>query len=208
MKPRSLSGQCWRVMRLPALIALVLLSSGVFSSAFAAPVHEHPSAATTCCVENRTTLQLNEVWRVEATSFRPPPSAANQGAAGEPHTSMTALRFDGQQWQTAFTSKFAGAYNAHLNVRQDITYGNQPVALLDFQLGAALETLTVYGLKDEHISVLQTLEAGAFEWSFDPRRGTVALIALPASPGDEAIVYRWNGQRFVERPTGRNTKAR
>ena len=85
---------------------------------------------------------MNDVWRVEATSFRPP-SAANQGAASEPHTSLTALRFDGQQWQTAFTSEFAGAYNAHLNVRHDITYSNQPVALLDFQLGAALETLTI-----------------------------------------------------------------
>ena len=177
-------------------------------SASAAPVHDQPSAATTCCVENRTTLQLNEVWRVEATSFRPPPSAADQGAGSEPHTVLSALRFDGRQWQTAFTSEFAGAYNAHLNVRHDITYGNQPVALLDFQLGAALETLTVYGLKDDHLAVLQTLEAGAFEWSFDPRRGTVALIALPASPGDGTITYQWNGQRFVERRAGRTTKAR
>ena len=207
MKPRSLSGQCWRVMRLPALIALVLLNCGVFSSASAAPVHEQPSAATTCCIENRTTLQLNEVWRVEATSFRPP-SAANQGTAGEPRTLLSAARFDGQQWQTALTSEFAGAYNAHLNVRHDITYGDQPVALLNLQLGAALETLTVYGLKDEHITVLQTLEAGAFEWSFNPRRGTVALIALPASPGDGTITYQWNGQRFVERRAGRTTKAR
>ena len=125
-------------MRSPALVALVLLSGG-FSSASAAPIHEQPSAATTCCVENRTTLQLNEVWRVEATSFRPPPSAADQGAGSEPHTVLSALRFDGRQWQTAFTSEFAGAYNAHLNVRHDITYGNQPVALLDFQLGAALD---------------------------------------------------------------------
>ena len=198
MKPRSLSGQCWRVMRLPALIALVLLSSGVFSSASAAPIHEQSSDATTCCVENRTTLKLNDVWRVEVTSFRPP-SAAYEGTVGEPHTLLTAARFDGQQWQTAFSSEFAGAYNAHLNVRHDITYGNQPVALLDFQLGAALETLTVYGLKDEHITVLQTLEVGAFEWSFDPRRGTVALIALPANLGDETITYQWNGQRFIAR---------
>ena len=206
MKPRSFSGQCWRVMRSPALVALILLSSG-FSSASAAPIHEQPSTATICCVENRTTLELNEEWRVEATSFRPS-SAANQGTAGEPHTLLTAARFDGQQWLTAFSSEFAGAYNAHLNVRHDITYGNQPVALLDFQLGAALETLTVYGLKDEHITALQTLEAGAFEWSFDPRRGTVALIALPANPGDETITYQWNGQRFIERSAGRSARTR
>lgn len=198
MKALSSSGQRWRVMHLPALVALVLLSGGT-STASAAPIHEQPSAATTCCVENRTTIKLNDVWRVEATSFRPPPTVSNQGATGEPHTTLTASRFDGRQWQTALDSEFASAYNAHLNVRHDLTYGKHPVALLDFQFGTAFATLTVYGLKDDHIAVLQTLEAGAFEWSFDPRRGTVALIALPANPGDETLTYQWNGRRFVEK---------
>jgi hypothetical protein len=162
----------------------------------------HPSE-----FENYTTQLLQEKWIVGASSKRGKGEESNTKEGGEPNSELFALFRDNNQWKEVFRRQFPGAYNARLSTNTRLRYGGNPIAIFQAQEGAAVESIEVYGLKDDQLILLQSLEAGAFVWAFDDSKSESILVGIPHGKGDEILYYSWNGRQFEKRSKPGRRKA-
>lgn len=153
-----------------------------------------PSGLDPADFENHSSLRLDEDWIVGASSKWI--KAASNGPA-EPVSELHALHRENGKWKEVFRRELPSSYNARVsvvrNVRRDV-----PLVFFLSQQGAALETLSVYTVDSGAYKLIQSLEAGGFEWSFDEKRGLSALVAIPWENGEKPVLYTWDGQRFSE----------
>ncbi len=140
--------------------------------------------------ENYTMLHLDPGWVITVSSTSP----TSGGAKSEIH----AYQFGNVQWKQVFTKIIPETYNARGEIRRDMSYRGHPIAVVRIQHGAEAETLQVYGLSGGTLKLVQTLDAGAFEWNYDTGRfnGKVALSAIPSGMADPAVTYIWDGGKF------------
>jgi hypothetical protein len=137
--------------------------------------------------ENCSISHINATWIVAAHSER----LDDQNTRSE----ILAYRFENNKWKQMFSKAFDDAYNARIELRNDMRIQDNPIIVLWIQYGAAYEALEIYAIEAGSIHHVQTLEAGGFEWAHRTKDSRASLIAYPANPG-EKIFYIWNGVRF------------
>jgi hypothetical protein len=118
---------------------------------------------------------------------------------GEAKTYLLAYRNMNEQWQEIFHKIYPNAYNPRIELRRDLQYHKQPIIIFKVQFGAAAETLAVYGINEQTIQLLQSLESGMFEWCFSSKDKVTNLVAIPGAVTDEPKHFWWNGQTFQEK---------
>lgn len=107
----------------------------------------------------------------------------------------TFVRKDGA-WVRLHERHVDSAYNPRLELRSDLRSEGRPIALLKYQFGAALEVLDVYAVRSNTLTRIQSLEAGAFEWSSSSRDGATPLVAIPGSMDSQKTFYVWKSNQF------------
>jgi hypothetical protein len=140
--------------------------------------------------ENFTTVKLTSGLYVSAFSER----LEN----GEGRSEFGAYRFDGKETKQVFSKVYDSAYDARIEIRYNMQYLNQPVVLLRINYGAAAETIEVFGIKNDELILLQSLNAGGFDWHYQKASGKTLLVGIPDSSVDKEIYYTWNGIRFEQ----------
>ena len=140
--------------------------------------------------ENFTTVKLTPKLYVSAFSER----LQN----GEGRSEFCAYRTDASETKQVFDKIFDSAYNARIEVRYNMQYLGQPIVLLRVNYGAIAETLEVFGIRNDELIHLQSLNAGGFDWFYQEATGKTLLVDVPGSPADQKIYYSWNGVLFYQ----------
>lgn len=151
-----------------------------------------PARFNSADFENHTTLRLDEAWIVGASSKWG--KAAVNGSA-EPVAEFHALHRENGAWRETFRRELPSSYNARVLVARNYRR-DAPLVFFFSQQGAALENLAVYTVEAGTFKLVQHLEAGSFEWSFDEKQGNSKLVAIPWDNDEKPVLYAWDGQRF------------
>jgi len=138
--------------------------------------------------ENYSILHVNPTWIVAAYSEH----IGTQDSRSE----ILAYRLKNNKWHKAFSKILEHAYNARIELRRDMQYGNNPIIVLRVQYGAGYEEQEVYAISKGSFHLLQTLGAGMFEWSYLTKDSRVILIGIPAHVDEKLIFFKWNGAQF------------
>jgi hypothetical protein len=133
--------------------------------------------------------RVDDDWVVGSLSQRPKDK--------EQFVEVFAYRRISGRWVKVFSVIRSGAYDPRLEIRPDMTFRGSPLVLFHMQFGAAAESLEVFTINQGTLTGLQSMLAGAFEWSFDQQRSTVLLCAIPGSPVDPTEYFNWNGESFI-----------
>jgi len=149
--------------------------------------------------ENYSMLSMQDDWKIITWSGKVASPPGNKSKAGMSGTisSVSILKKEKQAWRLVSQKQFADAYNPRLHLHTEFTLARKPVFILQLQQGAAYEELQVYGLVQGEYKLLQTLIAGAFEWTYDAAGNKKSLLAISATAGERAESYQWNGQQFM-----------
>ena len=149
--------------------------------------------------ENYSMLSIQDDWKIVSWSSKPLNQPGNKNKAGISSTVsiVSILKKEKQAWRVVSQKQFADSYNPRLQLHTEFTLAGKPVFILKIQQGAAYEELQVYGMAQSEYKLLQTLVAGAFEWTYDTAGNKKSLLAIPATPGEQAESYQWNGQQFM-----------
>ncbi len=146
--------------------------------------------------ENYSMLSMQDEWKIVTWSTKAAGQPGNKNKAGISST-VSILKKEKQAWRVVSQKQFADSYNPRLQLHTEFTLAGKPVFILKVQQGAAYEELQVYGLAQGEYKLLQTLVAGAFEWTYDVTGNKKTLLAVSATPGEQAASYLWNGQQFM-----------
>ncbi|MFZ6734250.1 hypothetical protein ACO0LG_20135 [Undibacterium sp. Ji42W] len=147
-------------------------------------------------VENYSVLSMQDEWKIIAWSGKAEKQPVNKIKGGISST-VSILKKEKQAWRVVSQKQFADSYNPRLQLHTEFTLAGKAVFILRLQQGAAYEELHVYGLAQGEYRLLQTLVAGAFEWTYDIAGNKKSLLAVSATPGEQAATYQWNGQQFM-----------
>ena len=93
--------------------------------------------------------------------------------------------------------QFERRYNPRLQLQTEFAMAGKPVVIFNIQQGAAYEELLVYGMVQSECKLVQTLMAGAFEWTYDKAGKTKSLLAISANRRKQVEFYQWNDQQFM-----------
>jgi hypothetical protein len=146
--------------------------------------------------ENYSVLSTQDEWKIIAWSGKAVTQSGNKSKAGISST-VSILKKEKQAWRVVSQKQFVDSYNPRLQLHTEFTLAGKPVFILKLQQGAAYEELQVYGPTQGEYKLLQTLVAGAFEWTYDAAGNKKSLLAVSATPGEQAATYQWNGQQFM-----------
>lgn len=116
---------------------------------------------------------------------------------GEPQSQLLAYRAENNEWRQVFQQTFEPAYNLRLEQRTDLEYMGQPILIVKVQSGGAMELLYIYAEDKGTLRLIQTLDAGRFEWSYEDDKG-LELVGVPASRPDQLDYYHWAKNQFQE----------
>lgn len=146
--------------------------------------------------ENYGMLSIQDDWKIVSWSSKPASQPGNKNKAGISST-VSILKKERQAWRVVSQKQFADSYNPRLQLHTEFNLEGKPVIILKIQQGAAYEELQVYGMVQSEYKMLQTLVAGAFEWTYDAIGNKKSLLAISATPGEQAESYQWSGQQFM-----------
>ncbi|MFZ6641253.1 hypothetical protein ACO0LL_16000 [Undibacterium sp. TC4M20W] len=146
--------------------------------------------------ENYSVLSTQDEWKIITWSGKAVSQPGNKIRGGISST-VSILKKEKQAWRVVSQKQFADSYNPRLQLHTEFTLAGKPVFILKLQQGAAYEELQVYGLAQGEYKLLQGLVAGAFEWTYDAAGNKKSLLAVSATPGEQAATYQWNGQQFM-----------
>lgn len=146
--------------------------------------------------ENYSMLSMQDDWKIVTWSSKASSQSGNANKAGI-SSIVSILKKEKQAWRVVSQKQFDHSYNPRLQLHTEFTLAGKPVVILKIQQGAAYEELLVYGMVQSEYKLLQTLMAGAFEWTYDTTGNKKSLLAISASPGEQAEFYQWNGQQFM-----------
>jgi hypothetical protein len=137
--------------------------------------------------ENLSLIKIDPSLIVAAYSER----LSNSDSKSE----VLAFRINNNRYEQVFRRTLAPAYNARLEERYDLIYSGKPLVILRVQEGAAAETQEIFGIVNGSLKLLQSLDAGGFEWSYNDSK-QIVLVGIPSSAGDETTYFQWNGSQF------------
>ncbi|PXX43149.1 hypothetical protein DFR42_104150 [Undibacterium pigrum] len=147
-------------------------------------------------IENYSMLSMQDDWKLVTWSSKPSGEPGNKNKAWI-FSTVSILKKENQAWRVVSQKQFDDSYNPRLQLHTEFTIAGKPVFIARIQRGAAYEEMQVYGMQQNEYKLLQTLVAGAFEWTYDAVKNKKALLALSANPGEQAGLYQWNGQQFM-----------
>lgn len=146
--------------------------------------------------DNYSMLSMQDDWKIVTWSSRASSQPGNANKAGI-SSIVSILKKEKQNWRVVSQEQFAHGYNPRSQLHTEFTLAGKPVVILKIQQRVAYEELLVYGMVQSEYKLLQTLVARAFEWTYDKAGNKKSLLVIPASHGEQAEFYQWNGQRFM-----------
>jgi hypothetical protein len=149
-------------------------------------------------MENYQIVDISETWKAAAYSIRNHPAPGAAVNNNDATTILTAMKKDNQLWQQVARAQFDGTYNPRLSVHKEFTFQGKPLLVLLRQQGAAVEQLDTFGIVDGEFRLLQSLEAGVFEWKDDAANSRKILVAKFQLNTSETKYYSWDGKQFTE----------
>ncbi|MFZ6656750.1 hypothetical protein [Undibacterium sp. TJN19] len=159
---------------------------------------DQSSAKSNGDMENYQIVDISETWKAATYSIRNRPAPGASANSNDATTILTAMKKDKQLWQQVVRAQFDGAYNPRLSLHKEFTFQGNPLLILVRQQGAAVEQLDTFGIVDGQFKLLQSLEAGAFEWKDDAANSKKMLIAKFQLNTSENKYYSWDGKQFME----------
>jgi len=147
-------------------------------------------------IENYSMLSMQDDWKLVTWSSKPAGKASDKDKAGI-FSAVSILKKENQAWRVVSQKQFDDSYNPRLQLHTEFSIAGKPVFIAKMQRGAAYEEIQVYGMQQNEYKLIQTLVAGAFEWTYDALKNKKNLLALSANPGEQAGFYQWNGQQFM-----------
>jgi hypothetical protein len=140
--------------------------------------------------ENFTSIKVTPKVYVSAFSERL--------QSGEGRSEFCAYRTKANEIKQIFNKTYDSAYNARIEVHHNMQYSGQPIVLLKINNGASAETIEVFGIRNDEMVFLQSIEANGFDWHYQEETGKILLVDIPGSPGDQYQYYFWNKDHFEQ----------
>jgi len=142
--------------------------------------------------ENYTMLHPDPGWVVTVSS--------TSAKTDKPRSEIHVYHFIEVKWKEVFAITVPETYNARAEIRRDMPYEGHPIAVIRFQRGAEAETLQVYAFINGTLRLIQTIDAGGFEWNYEKAgkfAGKVVLSAIHGGVVDPGTTYIWDGSKFA-----------